>query len=81
MVESTQGGFNVLADEEGFVVAYPDAVENHWNDGRSKEEVDYRAHRENIDDVGFISALIDQLVKEENVAPRGFMLQECPMER
>ncbi|PZC53045.1 hypothetical protein LH53_01415 [Mesotoga sp. TolDC] len=70
MVESTQGGFNVLADEEGFVVAYPDAVENHWNDGRSKEEVDYRAHRENIDDVGFISALIDQLVKEENVAPQ-----------
>lgn len=70
MVKSTQGGFNGLADEEGFVVVYPDAVENHWNDGRSKEEADYRAHRENIDDVGFISALIDQLIKEENVDPQ-----------
>lgn len=70
MVETTQGGFNVLANEEGFVVVYPDAVENHWNDGRSKEEVDYKAHQENIDDVGFISALIDQLIKEENVNPQ-----------
>jgi len=70
MVESTQGGFNVLANEEEFVVVYPDAVDNQWNDGRSKEEVDHQAHRENIDDVGFISALIDQLIKEENVDPQ-----------
>lgn len=65
-----KGGFNVLADEEGFVVVYPDAVDNQWNDGRSKEEADHRAHEENIDDVGFISALIDQLIKEENVDPQ-----------
>lgn len=70
MVELTQGGFNVLADEEGFVAVYPDALDNQWNDGRSKEEADHRAHRENIDDVGFISALIDQLIKEENVDPQ-----------
>jgi polyhydroxybutyrate depolymerase len=61
----------VLADEEGFVAVYPDAVENHWNDGRSKEEVDYRAHQENIDDVGFIPALIDRQVIEGNVDPQG----------
>ncbi|MEQ6388174.1 PHB depolymerase family esterase [Bacillaceae bacterium S4-13-58] len=70
MAEATHGGFNVLADEEKFVVGYPDAVDNQWNDGRSKEEADHRAHRENIDDVGFISALIDELIKEENVDPQ-----------
>lgn len=52
-------GLNALADRNGFVVAYPDAVEKNWNDGRDLE--DYRSQRENIDDVGFISALIDAL--------------------
>jgi polyhydroxybutyrate depolymerase len=59
------GGFNTLADKEGFVVVYPDGIERHWNDGRGK--VRYRAHREKIDDVGFMSALIDELVKRQNI--------------
>jgi polyhydroxybutyrate depolymerase len=49
--------FNRLSDQHGFIVIYPDAVEKHWNDGRGL--TDYRAQRENIDDVGFISNLID----------------------
>jgi polyhydroxybutyrate depolymerase len=58
----TRRGFNTLADKEGFVVVYPDGIENRWNDGRKTEK--YRTHRENIDDVGFISALIDYLAKD-----------------
>lgn len=58
-------GFNSLSDEEGFIVVYPEGIENHWNDGREPKK--YRAHIEDINDVGFISALIDHLVKELNI--------------
>ena len=65
MEELTLGGFNKLSDREGFIVVYPDGIEKHWNDGR--ENVSYRAHREKVDDVGFLSALIDALMKERNI--------------
>ncbi len=65
MIDLTQGGFNTLADESGFVVVYPDAAEKNWNDGRGIER--YRSQRENIDDVGFISALIDKLADQLNI--------------
>jgi polyhydroxybutyrate depolymerase len=67
MEKLTLGGFNRLADREGFIVAYPDGIEKHWNDGRGLEA--YRAHRENIDDVGFISALIEHLIRTLNIDP------------
>ncbi|MBU7017912.1 MAG: phospholipase [Theionarchaea archaeon] len=57
--------FDALSDQEGFIVVYPEGVENRWNDGRRLEQ--YKTHRENIDDVKFISALIDKLVKEYNI--------------
>lgn len=57
--------FNAIADREGFIVVYPDGVDRHWNDGRGVEW--YRAHTENIDDLGFISTLIDELVAKLNV--------------
>jgi polyhydroxybutyrate depolymerase len=65
MVALTLGGFNVLSEREGFIVVYPDGIENHWNDGRGLSR--YRAQRENIDDVGFISTLIDHLIKKYNI--------------
>ena len=68
MERLTRNGFNTLADKEGFVVVYPDGIERHWNDGR--KEVSYRAHKEKIDDVGFISTLIDHLSKDANIDPR-----------
>ncbi|MEO0010154.1 MAG: PHB depolymerase family esterase [candidate division WOR-3 bacterium] len=52
-------GFNRLADSAGFIVVYPEAVNRHWNDGR--EVPKYRSQRENIDDAGFIAALIDTI--------------------
>lgn len=57
--------FNSLSDEEGFIVVYPEGVENHWNDGRVLQE--YRAHREPIDDVTFVSTLIDHLSQQYNI--------------
>jgi polyhydroxybutyrate depolymerase len=66
MINLTDGGFDRLSDKKGFIVAYPDGIEKHWNDGRNETETDYETHKENTDDVGFISALIDNLIKKFN---------------
>lgn len=58
-------GFNALSDQEGFIVVYPNGVDNHWNDGRGVQK--YRAQRENIDDVKFVSLLLDHLMQEYTI--------------
>jgi len=58
-------GFNAVADKENFVIVYPDGIEGHWNDGRGMQQ--YRTQIQNIDDVGFISALIGHLANELNI--------------
>ena len=47
-------GMNAIADKEKFIVAYPDGVDRHWNDGRSTTA-------SGADDVSFILALIDHI--------------------
>jgi polyhydroxybutyrate depolymerase len=44
-------GFNGVSDQGGFIVAYPDGIDNTWNISSSS----------GVDDVGYISALIDTL--------------------
>ncbi|WP_148882263.1 alpha/beta hydrolase family esterase [Thermococcus aciditolerans] len=65
MERLTRGGLNTLAESERFIVVYPDGIERHWNDGRNLSR--YRAQRENIDDVAFISALINLFVRTYGV--------------
>jgi polyhydroxybutyrate depolymerase len=60
-------GFSRIADSAGFIVAYPNAVNGHWNDGRGVRR--FRSHRHGIDDVGFVRALIDKLVAECDADP------------
>ena len=50
-------GFNKLSDRDGFIVVYPDAIDGKWG-------------QENIDDVGFISALIDHFVEDLDIEER-----------
>lgn len=57
--------FNTIADRENFIIVYPDGFEKHWNDGRGLSQ--YSAQTQNVDDVGFISALIDHLSAELNI--------------
>ena len=57
--------FTALADREGFLVAFPEGVEKNWNDGR--EFARSRAHRDHVDDVAFVAALLDAIRR----APRG----------
>src|SRR4051794_10686067 len=52
-------GMNGIADREGFVAAYPDGIDRNWNDGRFSQAI--TTQRFNLDDVGFVSALIDEL--------------------
>lgn len=61
------GGFNALADERVFITAFPDAVDRNWNDGRDSDFS--RPHRDNIDDIGFISAMIDSISVETPIDP------------
>jgi len=53
--------FDALADEQGFLVAYPDSVNGSWNDGRSLSTAD---------DVGFVRALIDEVAHSHSVDPK-----------
>ena len=53
-------GFKPLAERDGFLVLYPEAVEKHWNDGR-------KTTVSKISDVVFISALVDHVAKLRNI--------------
>jgi polyhydroxybutyrate depolymerase len=70
MIRLTLGGFNTLADKNGFLVVYPDGIDKHWNDGRISDKPGHQADKRNNDDVGFISSLIDHLVKDLNADPK-----------
>jgi polyhydroxybutyrate depolymerase len=48
--------FDALADREKFIVVYPDGYKKHWNGCRSAPKD--KAHKKDIDDVGFLTALI-----------------------
>jgi len=58
-------GFNTESDREGFVAIYPDAVGRNWNDGRGDPNI--KSQAADIDDVSFISALIDRLEKDLSI--------------
>ena len=60
-------GFDVLAERHGFVAVYPDGYQRHWNDCRGS--ANYAANTEDIDDVGFLRALVQQMVEEQGVDP------------
>ncbi|HOD39791.1 MAG: Esterase PHB depolymerase [bacterium ADurb.Bin243] len=58
-------GFDAIAAREGFVTAYPDALKNNWNDERG----DFKsyAHQNRIDDVKFLSQMIDSISSSHNI--------------
>jgi polyhydroxybutyrate depolymerase len=73
MGASAQIGVNVLgpqfharAERDRAIVIYPDAVSKHWNDklGGSYPLTD------TVDDVGFMSSLIDKVITDFNGDPR-----------
>lgn len=61
-----QTRLTALSEREGFVVVYPDGVDRSWHDRREEGP----AADQHVDDVAFVSALIDTMVRERNVDPR-----------
>lgn len=62
--------FEQLADKEGFVIAYPDAMNRVWHDCRSPAVANSLTHTERVDDVGFLRALIKDAAAQYGVDPR-----------
>lgn len=61
-------GFTSLSENEGFVVVYPNGVNDFWRDGRDhsfRDEIDAE-----VDDIAFISTLIVYLVAHQQVDPK-----------
>lgn len=56
--------FDLLAEEHGFIAVYPQGYDGYWNDCTVKGP--YAAKSENVDDVGFLHALVDRLVKDHD---------------
>lgn len=57
--------FSRLADREGFIAVYPDGWEKNWNDGRNGPGIS--AQKRNIDDIGFVGAILDELEKSRAI--------------
>jgi polyhydroxybutyrate depolymerase len=56
-------GMNAVADRAGFVVAYPDGLDKHWNDGRETTA-------DGANDVGFTVALIERIRSRRAIDPQ-----------
>lgn len=52
-------GFHELDEARLFTLAYPDAWEGTWRDGRGEDD--------DVDDVSFIESLIEQLVNDQEI--------------
>ncbi|KAF1053526.1 MAG: hypothetical protein GAK43_01363 [Stenotrophomonas maltophilia] len=61
-------GFDALADRDGFLVLYPDGYDGHWNDCR--RQAPYTARARQIDDVAYLTQLIQRLRRERQVDPQ-----------
>lgn len=65
---STNGQLARGGDKRGWLVCFPQGVAKGWNDGRKL--VSFRdRQRRGVDDVGFLSALIDRIVQKYGADP------------
>lgn len=60
-------GFDRLADERGFAVAYPDAFKKHWNDNR--KAVDFASRKQGVDDQAFLAQLVEHMAANAGIDP------------
>jgi polyhydroxybutyrate depolymerase len=56
-------GFSTIADNEGFLVAYPAGIDNHWNDGRGVTQPELNG----VDDIQFTKDLIADIENQYKV--------------
>ncbi len=58
----TSSAMNSVAEDEGFIVAYPNAIDDNWSYNEDH-------------DVGFIDTLLASVGSEYSIDPRGFTRQ------
>lgn len=54
--------FNNLAEQKGFIVVYPDGIDSEWRLGANSQT--------QVDDVSFVTALIDRIQQMRNIDSR-----------
>lgn len=57
--------FDTLARDAGATVVYPTGFRRHWNDARAR--LPFAARREEVDDVGFLRAIVAASVRADDV--------------
>lgn len=62
--------FNKIAEEEGFIVVYPEGYKGSWSEG----SLLYAADQNQINDVLFISELMNELVDDYSIDPNKIFL-------
>ncbi|MFK7956924.1 MAG: PHB depolymerase family esterase [Lysobacterales bacterium] len=67
MIKLDQGRWNELADQHGFYVAYPNAVDKLWDfgEGLTSEDLDHR-----VDDLAYFERVLDEVSKRRNIDHR-----------
>jgi polyhydroxybutyrate depolymerase len=68
MEQLLTGRLNRLADANNFIVVYPDGIGRGWNDGR--HDLRARAATDDVDDIGFLKAVIDAVDRDHHVDRR-----------
>lgn len=81
--------FNKLADKYGFIVAYPQGINKHWNDGRKVPK--HREQDSTINDIEFIMKSIEAIKRKypvnssriyaAGISNGGFMCQRLAVEK
>ncbi len=59
----TQGTLSAAADKRGVILVFPEGINKHWCDGRTE----ILKTKKSYDDVGFISKIIDTMVKNYGI--------------
>jgi polyhydroxybutyrate depolymerase len=62
-------GFDAVADREGFVAVYPDAIDGKWSYGRPIIAAMPMISDEPVDDLGFLRLVIDELIDKKIADP------------
>jgi polyhydroxybutyrate depolymerase len=57
--------FDLLAEESGALIVYPNGIEGHWNDCRALAS--YSANKLNINDPAFFDVIIEKLIKDLDI--------------
>jgi polyhydroxybutyrate depolymerase len=60
--------FSALANREGFIAVYPDALALNWNDGRNASSIPSQAQQ--VDDVAFVAAMIREIEGRRSIDPK-----------